>query len=89
MEQNNKANSFKKLLDRLQEDSWQLELLISGFAIFGLFYILEPISHAIQLAQADKNTFFIVFLIITYFSLQILISIFYYTFCCEVYGLAV
>lgn len=29
--------AFKKLLQRLQEESWQLELLISGFAIFGLF----------------------------------------------------
>ncbi len=28
--------AFKKLLQKLQEESWQLELLISGFAIFGL-----------------------------------------------------
>ncbi len=28
---------FQKLLHKLQEESWQLELLISGFAIFGLF----------------------------------------------------
>jgi len=28
---------FQKLLQKLQEESWQLELLISGFAIFGLF----------------------------------------------------
>ena len=32
---------FRKLLDKLQQDSWQLELLISGFAIFGLFSSLE------------------------------------------------
>ena len=48
MEQNYKKDFFKKLLDRLQEDSWQLELLISGFAIFGLFYTIEPIDKLIM-----------------------------------------
>ncbi|MFP2995919.1 hypothetical protein ABN763_08410 [Spongiivirga sp. MCCC 1A20706] len=38
--------SFKKLLEKLQEESWQLELIISGFAIFGLFTALDPISIA-------------------------------------------
>lgn len=32
-----KESILKKWLNRLQEDSWNLELLISGFAIFGLF----------------------------------------------------
>jgi len=40
MEENKNKNSLKKILDRLQEDSWQLELLVSGFTIFGLFYAL-------------------------------------------------
>ncbi|SDB47089.1 hypothetical protein SAMN03097699_1545 [Flavobacteriaceae bacterium MAR_2010_188] len=31
------APEFKKLLRRLQEESWQLELLISSFVIFGHF----------------------------------------------------
>jgi len=73
MEENYKSNSFKKLLDRLQEDSWQLELLISGFAIFGLFYALEPISQSLKLAQFDNNQVFVNFFIIVYFALQILI----------------
>lgn len=73
MKQNEKSNSFKKLLDKLQEDSWQLELLISGFAIFGLFQALEPISHRILLAQFDSNHFFVFILVVIYFSLQILI----------------
>ncbi len=34
MEKERKSSSFKDLLDRLQVESWQLELLISGFAIF-------------------------------------------------------
>ncbi len=42
---NNHTNaSFKKLLDKLQTESWQLELLISGFAIFGLFQAIAPIE---------------------------------------------
>lgn len=73
MEENYKTNSFKKLLDRLQEDSWQLELLISGFAIIGLFYALEPVAYKILVAQFDNNQIFLSFLVNVYFSLQILI----------------
>lgn len=50
MEENNKKNSLKKLLDRLQEESWQLELLVSGFTIFGLFYARVPVDNALQKA---------------------------------------
>lgn len=46
MEENNNKNLLKKLLDRLQEDSWQLELLVSGFTIFGLFYAYGPVLDA-------------------------------------------
>ncbi|MGB4960699.1 MAG: hypothetical protein WBO36_14550, partial [Saprospiraceae bacterium] len=28
---------FKEWLEKLQQESWQLELLISGFAIFGIY----------------------------------------------------
>lgn len=45
--------AFKKLLQKLQEESWQLELLISGFAIFGLFTAYEPIAIS---AEEAKNT---------------------------------
>ena len=45
MGNNNDYNSptFKKLLDSLQQQSWELELIISGFAIFGLFTAYEPL----------------------------------------------
>ena len=43
--------SFKSLLEKLQEESWQLELLISGFAIFGLFSILEPLRLNLETFQ--------------------------------------
>ena len=56
MEQKQYANSFKKLLDRLQEDSWQLELLISGFAIFGLFYTIVPLNRYLIDAKLNSNT---------------------------------
>ncbi|ULC58941.1 hypothetical protein MBM09_13595 [Flaviramulus sp. BrNp1-15] len=45
--------AFKKLLQKLQEESWQLELLISGFAIFGLFSAFEPLKIAVK--QAKNN----------------------------------
>lgn len=50
MEENHNKNLLKKLLDRLQEDSWQLELLVSGFTIFGLFYALDPVGEAFRKA---------------------------------------
>ena len=55
MEENNNKSLLKKLLDRLQEDSWQLELLVSGFTIFGLFYALEPVNNAFQKAFYDGD----------------------------------
>ncbi len=71
MEQDYKKNSFKKLLDRLQENSWQLELLISGFAIMGLFYAIEPITNKVIVALYNDNIIFIVF----YFIIKICINI--------------
>lgn len=37
MEENNTKSIFKEWLEKLQQESWQLELLISGFAIFGIY----------------------------------------------------
>ncbi len=51
MSQDYNTPAFKKLLKRLQEESWQLELLISGFAIFGLFSLYEPLKIAAIEAQ--------------------------------------
>lgn len=48
---------FKKWLDILQQESWQLELIISGFAIYGLFAVIEPIELAGLQAQNDNNVF--------------------------------
>ena len=48
---------FKKWLDILQQESWQLELIISGFAIYGLFAVIEPIELAGLQAENDNNLF--------------------------------
>ena len=53
MSENYDNPEFKNLLQKLQEESWQLELIISGFAIFGLFTIFDPLSQS--LADADDN----------------------------------
>ncbi|MEX0275778.1 MAG: hypothetical protein AB3N16_15515, partial [Flavobacteriaceae bacterium] len=45
---------FKKLLDKLQQESWQLELIISGFAIYGLFQSIEPLE--VEYLTAQKNS---------------------------------
>ncbi|WP_405569266.1 hypothetical protein [Winogradskyella sp. Asnod2-B02-A] len=67
--------AFKKLLDRLQEESWQLELLISGFAIFGLFsaYPALELKMAYHQAQSDNNLFFLLILLVALSACSILI----------------
>ena len=54
----NPQNSrYKELLDELQLQSWQLELVISGFAIFGLFSALEPLFDWFTLNKLKENQF--------------------------------
>lgn len=65
--------AFKKLLQRLQEESWQLELIISGFAIFGLFTAIEPISDAANVAQSKQQFASTIILTIVLVSCAILI----------------
>lgn len=70
---NNDYNSptFKKLLDSLQQQSWELELIISGFAIFGLFTAYEPLRIEMVNAQNEDQIYRLVF----YFILNIACSI--------------
>lgn len=62
MSQDYTKPEFKELLKRLQEESWQLELLISGFAIFGLIttfpYVQKETYEAINAQQLYKGTIF-------------------------------
>ena len=52
-----KNQKFKKWLDILQQESWQLELIISGFAIYGLFLIIDPIEAANLEALNEQNVY--------------------------------
>lgn len=50
-----KNPAFKKLLQKLQEESWQLELIISGFAIFGLILAYPPLQTLANEAQNNRQ----------------------------------
>jgi hypothetical protein len=66
-------NKLKELLDKLQQESWQLELLISGFAIFGLFAAITPLKVSMNEAIIIEDEAKLIFTIITYASCYILI----------------
>ncbi len=74
MENNNLQKSLlKKWLDKLQEESWNLELLISGFSIFGLLKFKDYLSDLNRNLNANDieslSTLF-------YFNLFLKISLF-------------
>lgn len=73
MSQDYNNPAFKKLLQKLQEESWQLELLISGFAIFGLFTAFPHINIAVKAAQNDGKIYSWIILSVTLVSCAILI----------------
>ncbi|WP_299157207.1 hypothetical protein [uncultured Tenacibaculum sp.] len=68
-----KNKSFKQLLDKLQQESWQLELIISGFAIFGLFTAFPQVKVALEVAQNDKHIYAFVILLVALVACYILI----------------
>lgn len=49
------SSVFREMLDKLQQESWQLELLISGFAIFGLFSATGTIETKLAIAENDSR----------------------------------
>ncbi|WP_397446997.1 hypothetical protein [Polaribacter sp. R77954] len=55
MSKEKQNSTFKELLDKLQQESWQLELLISGFAILGLFSATDTLSLKFEIAQHDQH----------------------------------
>ncbi|WP_340067026.1 hypothetical protein [Ascidiimonas aurantiaca] len=57
MSNNPKDQKFKKWLDILQQESWQLELIISGFAIYGLFLVKEPILLHLLEVEINNNLY--------------------------------
>ncbi|MDO1499964.1 hypothetical protein Q2T40_07455 [Winogradskyella maritima] len=65
--------AFKKLLQKLQEESWQLELLISGFAILGLFTAYPYLDVASTEANYEDKTLLQIVLMVALVSCSILI----------------
>lgn len=76
----NDRSILKKWLDKLQEESWNLELLISGFSIFGLFKAREFLADNYALLFANDKVanslmaFFEVFYLVVYASVYIFIG---------------
>ena len=68
-----KSPGFKKLLDSLQQQSWELELIISGFAIFGLFTAYEPLRIGAENAQNDQQIYQFVLLVVAFIACSILL----------------
>jgi len=63
MSQNYDNPAFKKLLSKLQEESWQLELIISGFAIFGLFTAYPSIAEEVQASNSTNIYKFVIYFV--------------------------
>ena len=68
-----KDYKFRELLDKLQQESWQLELLISGFAIFGLITAIPHIRTAMIVAENDRELFYFIPTLIAFTACSILI----------------
>nr|WP_299000973.1 hypothetical protein [uncultured Allomuricauda sp.] len=68
-----KSPSFKKLLDSLQQQSWELELIISGFAIFGLFTAYDPIMTSMINARNEEQIYSFVIHNVTLIACSILL----------------
>jgi hypothetical protein len=73
MNEDYKNPAFKKLLQKLQEESWQLELIISGFAIFGLFSAFDELRIGLKTARYDDNIYAGIFYTVAIVSCTILI----------------
>ncbi|RAJ13027.1 LTA synthase family protein [Olleya aquimaris] len=72
MRNNYRTKAFKLWLDKLQQESWQLELIISGFSIYGLSQVFEPLIVFLNIAENEKNIAVIILLFIALTSCTIL-----------------
>lgn len=63
-----KKNIFTEWLEKLQQESWQLELLISGFALYGIWEsreILESITNFLAVNKPVNSNALVVLNIVT------------------------
>ncbi|MEM7486878.1 MAG: hypothetical protein AAF348_16840 [Bacteroidota bacterium] len=65
--------AFKKMLDSLQQQSWELELIISGFAIFGLFTAYDPLKIEMINAQNNEQVYGLVVYLVLLLACSILL----------------
>ena len=72
MSDNYKSQKFVEWLDKLQQESWQLELIISGFSIFGLLSVFGPIKEYLTEAQSYDKQYMMIFWMIVIISCVIL-----------------
>lgn len=73
MSEDYKTPAFKKLLQKLQEESWQLELIISGFAIFGLVSTFSELKIGLETAENEQKIYTAIFFTVAIISCAILI----------------
>ena len=73
MQNNYRSKAFKAWLDKLQQESWQLELIISGFAIYGLTQAFEPLELYFNISQNESNSYLTTILMIALISCSILL----------------
>jgi len=58
LDEKEKKNIFTEWLEKLQQESWQLELLISGFALFGIWEsrdILESFTNFLDVNRPSSS----------------------------------
>jgi len=70
-------NDFSAWLEQLQQESWQLELLISGLAIFGIWECKSLLDDFGQYLELNVTEYLIGFFRSIYFFLRISWSVFF------------
>lgn len=74
MQNNYRSKAFKAWLDKLQQESWQLELIISGFSVYGLSQAFEPLELYYNISSNEGNTIISIGIVLMLFSCYILMT---------------
>ncbi|WP_299627846.1 hypothetical protein [uncultured Tenacibaculum sp.] len=75
MKSNYTSIKFKQWLDKLQQESWQLELLISGFAIVALGSAIEFLRDKTSAAQAIESPAEFFYMMLSSFSMILIFNL--------------
>jgi len=74
MQNNYRSKAFKAWLDKLQQESWQLELIISGFSVYGLSQAFDPLELYYNISSNEGNTIISIGIVLMLFSCHILMT---------------